>query len=298
MLVVTVNDRPLEVAAIVQRGRVLVPMRAVFAALGADVRYDARNRVVVARTRAHDVVVQLGDRTPIVDGRTYVPLRFVAQALGASVAYDGKAQIVSVRTPNLAATPEPVAPAQAPLPEMPPEPAYDYQFYVSGARAFYPGDWMHFTLVAPPGGTAESRAVWVLASGVCGHRTLHDVDGQANCRASAGDRRSVYDRTAARPASSNALAFTRGNARAPRRSAGAAPSRTYTRSHGRPDARSDACASSRAHRASDRSAAAAANTQRLTYGGDRFGEIQRAFVKRASDDTRVDAGRQLRAQRA
>jgi hypothetical protein len=180
MLVVTVNDRPLEVAAIVQRGRVLVPMRAVFAALGADVRYDARNRVVVARTRAHDVVVQLGDRTPIVDGRTYVPLRFVAQALGASVAYDGKAQIVSVRTPNLAATPEPVAPAQAPLPEMPPEPAYDYQFYVSGARAFYPGDWMHFTLVAPPGGTAELQLCGIgmrypMSNGGYGDRYVADI---------------------------------------------------------------------------------------------------------------------------
>ena len=161
MLIVTVNDRPLDVAAIVERGRVLVPMRAVFSALGAEVRYDPHGRVVVAHTSGRDVVVQIGKETPIVDGRTYVPLRFVAEALGASVAYDGRAHLVSVRT-QVAASP---APTSTPvtddaLPAVDAEPpAYGYQFYVSGSRAFYPGDWMHFTLVAPPGGSAMLRAI-------------------------------------------------------------------------------------------------------------------------------------------
>jgi hypothetical protein len=32
---------------------------------------------------------------------------------------------------------------------------YQYQFYSEGLTAFYPGDWMHFVLIAPPGGSAE-----------------------------------------------------------------------------------------------------------------------------------------------
>jgi hypothetical protein len=43
---------------------------------------------------------------------------------------------------------------QAPA-DVPALPAYNYQFYANGAQTFYPGDWMRFTLIAPPGGSAE-----------------------------------------------------------------------------------------------------------------------------------------------
>jgi hypothetical protein len=43
---------------------------------------------------------------------------------------------------------------QAP-PDAPALNAYDYRFYTNGASLFYPGDWMHFTLIAPPGGSAQ-----------------------------------------------------------------------------------------------------------------------------------------------
>ncbi|HET9097815.1 MAG TPA: stalk domain-containing protein [Candidatus Baltobacteraceae bacterium] len=260
MLTVTVNDRPIDVAAIVERGRVLLPMRATFTALGASVGYDPRGRVIVARSAAHALRLAIGSHEAIVDGRrmtldvparivatrTYVPLRFAAQAMGAVVGYDAQSNLVSVisgpsadarGTVSHAADVLDLLPApqsvigsayptisaslgsasasrsdvtltvdgedvtalasfdgttitympriglsrgphtvrfwgrtlaqhaflatwtfqtslQAP-PDAPSFDTYDYRFYASGPTFYYPGDWMHFVLIAPPGGSAQ-----------------------------------------------------------------------------------------------------------------------------------------------
>lgn len=259
MLTVTVNDRPIDVAAIVERGRVLLPMRATFTALGASVRYDPHGRVIIARNAQHALRLQIGSRDAIVDGhparlevparivaaRTYVPLRFVAQAMGAVVGYDARANLVSVisggahvpgarlRGVNVVAlspSPQSVVSSAYPTisaslgtagasrsdvtltvdgqdvtalasfdgttitympriglsrgthtvlfsgrtlarepftaswsfdtslqapPDAPSMSFYDYRFYASGSTMYYPGDWMHFILIAPPGGSAQ-----------------------------------------------------------------------------------------------------------------------------------------------
>lgn len=109
---VSVNDRPLGVAVVMENGRVLVPMRAIFNALGATVSYDSAERRISAATAAHRVVLPVGARFATVDGRsvrldvparvialqTYVPLRFVSQALGAMVGYDMRANVIAVAT--------------------------------------------------------------------------------------------------------------------------------------------------------------------------------------------------------
>jgi hypothetical protein len=180
MLTVTVNDRPIDVAAIVEQGRVLLPMRAAFGALGATVTYDPRGRVIVARSAAHELRLRIGSPLGLLDGRTlrldvparviatrtYVPLRVVAQAMGAIVGYDAHANLVSIVTPDsvsAVSTPAPDSdvnpnplPSIAPgLPDAPAFDAYSYRFYASGPAIYYPGDWMHFTLIAPPGGSAQ-----------------------------------------------------------------------------------------------------------------------------------------------
>lgn len=260
MLTVTVNDRPLDVAAIVEHGRVLLPMRATFAALGASVGYDPRGRVIVARSALHALRLQIGAREAVVDGHsvrldvpaqivadsTYVPLRFVAQAMGAAVGYDAAARLVTVAWrgtlggtanaravsvvslnpapqstmatayPTISASLGTAAAARSDVTltvdgedvtalasfdgttitympraglargnhtvmfygktaagqafsaswsfettlQAPPDaPAsfqdYGYQFYASGPQWYHAGDWMHFVLVAPPGGSAE-----------------------------------------------------------------------------------------------------------------------------------------------
>ena len=259
MLTVTVNDQPLQVAALVERARVLLPMRATFNALGASIAYDPHGRVIVARSAAPALRLRIGSKTALLDGhrvaldvparviadRTYVSLRFVAQAMGAVVGYDGRAKLVSVvsagastqqqRTasvvqmspasgsnintayPTISASlaqgtaargqialtidgedvtalasfdgstitympregldrgthsvtfsgrtlaGDPFSAAwsfsttrQAP-PDAPEVTSYDYHFYASGPGAYYPGDWMHFLLIAPPGGSAQMQ---------------------------------------------------------------------------------------------------------------------------------------------
>lgn len=96
-------------------GRTLVPMRALFEALGASVEWDDRTRTVTARRADRWVRVTIDRRlaclaegcleaalldvpAEIRDGRTFVPLRFVSAALGAAVRWDGAARTVHIDT--------------------------------------------------------------------------------------------------------------------------------------------------------------------------------------------------------
>jgi len=90
---VTINGAPLtmDVAPTLQNGRTLVPMRAIFEALGAQVHWDEATRTIRAYRREDAIILELGNRTawvngpsrqldiaPVaVGGRTMVPLRFV-----------------------------------------------------------------------------------------------------------------------------------------------------------------------------------------------------------------------------
>ena len=107
---VEVNGIPLpsQPAAKMDGGRVSVPMRTVFTALGADVSYD---KGVISATRGGTSIVlrpsqmnatvngqwvMLDSPAQVVNGTTYVPLRFVAQALGEKVAWEAATQRVTV----------------------------------------------------------------------------------------------------------------------------------------------------------------------------------------------------------
>jgi hypothetical protein len=237
MVAVTVNNRPIDVPAIVKSGRVYLPLRTVFTALGATVTYDARQRIIVARNASQELRLPVAsDPVKVFAGHAYVPLRFVAESMGASVAYDALTQtvrvtakkvnvigltpapdaVVSSAYPAIAAT---IAGANAtsgdvslqidgedvtalstfdgstitflprkaltrgrhtvtfsghtlardtfssswsfdtamdppPLDNSAPFTTFDYRLYAD-RNAFYSGDWMHFTLIAPPGGSAR-----------------------------------------------------------------------------------------------------------------------------------------------
>jgi hypothetical protein len=117
-VVVTVNGTPVpsDVPPLVQRGRVLLPARAVFGALGADVSYDAKTGHVMVRRGSLWLQITIGAEAAFVgqqavrldvpaqiyDGRTMVPLRFVAQSLGATVTYSSSARTVAILEPNIA----------------------------------------------------------------------------------------------------------------------------------------------------------------------------------------------------
>ncbi|MFA5505199.1 MAG: copper amine oxidase N-terminal domain-containing protein [Vulcanimicrobiota bacterium] len=89
-------------------GQVMLPLRKVFNALGAEVRYE--NKIITATRGNKEVIMspdvkqalidgqetELAVPPMVFDGNTYVPLRFVAQALGDTVAFDTATKTITV----------------------------------------------------------------------------------------------------------------------------------------------------------------------------------------------------------
>ena len=94
-------------------GRTLVPLRAIFEALGASVNWNGETRTVTSAKG--DTAISLTIDTPtlivngeaktldvpamIINGRTMVPARAVAEAYGVEVAWDGETRTVILTTP-------------------------------------------------------------------------------------------------------------------------------------------------------------------------------------------------------
>jgi hypothetical protein len=128
-VVVNGTALPAYPAPIDRAGRLYVPLRAIFEALGAGVVYSSG--IINATSGSQTVSLSIGSTVATVDGRrevldappfivgatTYVPLRFVSQALGASVNYDGATAIAYVDKGG--PPPRPVVP---PRPNPPPNP--------------------------------------------------------------------------------------------------------------------------------------------------------------------------------
>lgn len=99
-----------------EAGRTLVPIRAIFEALGAEVGYEAETRTAVAVK--DDLTVRLQVDNPIgnvngqprqmdvpargINGRILAPLRFVGETLGAKVGWYGGARLITINTPPAA----------------------------------------------------------------------------------------------------------------------------------------------------------------------------------------------------
>ena len=91
-------------------GRTLVPLRAIFEEMGAEIEYDGATQTVTATKEDTVVVLTIGGTSPtingvivsidqpgiIVDGRTLAPLRFVAEAFGGSVEWNGDTQTATI----------------------------------------------------------------------------------------------------------------------------------------------------------------------------------------------------------
>ena len=113
-----------------QGGRVLVPLRGVFEALGAVVDYNAGTRTIDALRGDTRLKITLGSTIAFVNdqpvrlevpaqtslGRTLVPLRFVGEALGAQVQWDAGQRAVIITSPEV------VNPLPTPTPRPTPRP--------------------------------------------------------------------------------------------------------------------------------------------------------------------------------
>jgi iron complex transport system substrate-binding protein len=101
---------------VVEEGRTLVPLRAVFEALGAEVLWDDKTQTVTGTKGTITVKLVIGQKTAyvngeamtldvpgkIVYGRTMVPLRFIGESLGSRVDWDGTKRMVVISTAGAA----------------------------------------------------------------------------------------------------------------------------------------------------------------------------------------------------
>lgn len=111
---VMVNSKLLELDVVptIINGRMLVPLRAIFEELGAQVKWEEKTRTVTGTKDSVKVVLQIdnsialiNDRettlevpATIIDGRTLVPVRFIAESLGADVSWDENTRTAIVIT--------------------------------------------------------------------------------------------------------------------------------------------------------------------------------------------------------
>jgi hypothetical protein len=103
-----------DVEPIIENGRTLVPLRAIFEALGAEVLWNGETRTVTALAGAKQIRLTIGQTTAYIDnqpyqievparvvnGRTLVPLRFVSESLGAQVQWEASTQTITITTSN------------------------------------------------------------------------------------------------------------------------------------------------------------------------------------------------------
>ncbi|HEY9062021.1 MAG TPA: leucine-rich repeat protein [Pseudobacteroides sp.] len=108
------RELDLDVPPAIISGRTLVPLRAIFESLGADVKWDAGTKTVTGIK--NDTTIELtinkknafinGRVTPIdvpaliVKGRTLVPARFVAESLGTDVEWKSQDRVVEIVMPK------------------------------------------------------------------------------------------------------------------------------------------------------------------------------------------------------
>lgn len=93
-----------------QGGRTLVPLRAIFEALGAEIEWNSATQTVTATADDVIVIMQIGSDTftvndeaktldvpsQIVGGRTLVPTRAVAESFGADVNWDASTETITI----------------------------------------------------------------------------------------------------------------------------------------------------------------------------------------------------------
>ena len=168
---VTIDNQPLNLdqPAMMQDGRVLVPLRGIFEGLGADVVYLPAERSIKATRGQTQVELHLGSRNAMVNGqttyldvpassfggRTMVPLRFVSEALGADVDWQSASRTVAITSPS-GTTPPPTG--QNPPPQQQPpqqEGRLDIQSVIHSATGVMrPGDRLQVVMTGDPNGQA------------------------------------------------------------------------------------------------------------------------------------------------
>ena len=107
------HELTFEVPPIIENDRTLVPLRAIFEAMGASVSWDNNTRTATSIKGNTTVVLPVGSIRPTVNGqvwplevpaiiknnRTLAPLRFVGEAFGGKVDWDNSTRIITITSP-------------------------------------------------------------------------------------------------------------------------------------------------------------------------------------------------------
>jgi len=116
-IVVTVNDKAIafDVKPTIINDRTLVPLRAIFEALGAQVTWDGDTNTIYSSKGNSIIILQVDNKMAfvnskqvtldvapqIIEDRTLVPARFIAEALGATVNWDEATSTVIIITDEM-----------------------------------------------------------------------------------------------------------------------------------------------------------------------------------------------------
>ena len=102
-----------EVPPIIENDRTLVPLRAIFEAMGATVTWNDTTNTITATKGSTTVILPIGSTAPtvngevykldvpakIIDNRTLAPLRFVGEAFGGNVGWDENSSTIYIQAP-------------------------------------------------------------------------------------------------------------------------------------------------------------------------------------------------------
>jgi hypothetical protein len=97
---------------LIDKGYTLVPLRAIFEALGAEIQWNIATRTATATKENVEIIISVGKRTAyvngqeqqldvgaqIINGHTMVPLRFISQAFGAHINWRPVTKTVAIKT--------------------------------------------------------------------------------------------------------------------------------------------------------------------------------------------------------
>ena len=106
------NIQNYDVMPVIENGRTLVPMRAIFEALGATVQWDDTTKTVTGTKGETKVSLQIGNTSAkvnqtevtldvpakIISDRTMVPVRFISESLGCEVNWDDLTKTVIIKS--------------------------------------------------------------------------------------------------------------------------------------------------------------------------------------------------------
>lgn len=104
------TDKALDVPPMIINDRTMVPLRAIFEALGADVQWDGDTRTITGKKGDTTITMQIDNLTmtkngaesaldtppQIVNDRTLVPVRAISESFGCDVAWDGNTRTVTI----------------------------------------------------------------------------------------------------------------------------------------------------------------------------------------------------------